>query len=765
LEERVLVSFLFLLMSKATTAAFAAQKEFILKLGDASMVVRTGLLANQANATVLCQMGETVCMGNCTLSSKARDGVDFLPLQVVYQEKYYAGGVIGGGRFRKREGRPGDDYVLMGRVIDRGLRPMFPKQLRRDIQVFCTVLSYDKENEHDVASANAANLAVALSDCPADGPLGSVRISLIGGELVLNPTREARQKSDLDLFLTASLGRIVMIEAGANQVSEEEVLRAIEFGKKWAQKIAQFFADIQKEIGKEKFVAEPAYSHDEARKLLSDWALKDITKAIKDPLAKLDRRALFNEFMDGAAEKLEEKYGKVGSGSDDEEREKLYANAPVLMDEIIKGEVRRLILEEGIRMSSRKAEEIRPIGAMVDVLPNIVHGSALFQRGETQGMTTCTLGSPGSKQIVEGMEGEKKLRYMHHYNFPPFSVGETSNRLFVGNREIGHGRLAEKGLEPVLPSEENFPYTIRIVTEILESNGSSSMAATCGSTLALMAAGVPIAAPVSGIALGLISDETNDKYIILSDLQDEEDFGGDMDFKVTGTAKGVTAIQMDIKIKGLPDHVFKEALERARTGRLFILESMLAAIPEPRKSLSPRAPRIETIQINSDDIRLVIGKGGETIQKITGDLGVEIDIEDSGLIFVTAPDGDKMAQAREWIEGIVAKPEVGKTYQCTVVRVIDGVGAIVEFLKGKDAMIHISELQWKRTERVEDILNVGDEIEAICVEYDAMDGKTRMSLKQMQPRPEGMPPDRPSSGGHRRSGHSPRHGGGRGPRR
>ena len=725
MREGIFISFPIYIMS-------TSQKEYSLSLGDESLVIKTGLLASQANATVLCQMGDTVSMSNCTISSRARAGVNFLPLQVVYQEKYYAGGKIAGGRFRKREGRPGDDYVLMGRIVDRGLRPMLTKHMRNDIQVFCTVLSYDFEHEHDVASTNAANLAVAISDCPADGPLGSVRVGMIGGELVLNPSREARTKSELDMFLTATVDRIVMIEAGANQVSEEEIVKAIEFGKKWAQKIAKFFADIQKEIGKEKMEIDPVFKHEEASKLLSEWALPTVTKAIKDPMEKLVRRRALNEFIDGAAEKLEEKYGEAG---DNEELTELYANAGDLMDKVIKGEVRRLILEEGIRMSSRKVDEIRPINCIVDILPSQVHGSGLFQRGETQGLTTCTLGSPGSKQIVEGMEGEKELRYMHHYNFPPFSVGETSNRLFVGNREIGHGRLAEKGLLPVLPKEEDFPYTIRTVTEILESNGSSSMAATCGSTLALMAAGVPISAPVSGIALGLISDEKNDKYVILSDLQDEEDFGGDMDFKVTGTEKGVTAIQMDIKVKGLPDHVFKDALEKAKTGRSHILKEMLKAIPETRKELSPKAPRIETITINPDDIRLVIGKGGETIQKITGDLGVEIDIEDSGLVFVTAPDGETMKKASEWIGGIVAKPEPGKVYDCKVVRVIDGVGAIVEFLKGKDAMIHISELQWKRTERVEDILNVGDEVQAKCVEYDAVAGKTRMSLKQMQERP------------------------------
>lgn len=726
----------------------STEKEYSLELGDQKFTVRTGLIARQANATVLAQMGDTVCMGNCTVSAKPRAGVDFLPLQVVYQEKFYAGGKIGGSRFRKREGRPSDDYVLLARVIDRGLRPMFPKHIRNDIQVFCTVLSYDFEHEHDIVASNAANLAVAISDCPFEGALGTVRVGLIGGELVLNPSAEARTKSDLDMFVTASLAKVVMIEAGANQVPEAQLLRAIEFGKKWAQKLAKFFADIQKEIGKPKFEVSEPYTHDEAYAFVKDWILPTIAKAIKDDLPKLVRRKVMQDFMDAASDKLREHFASLPA----EELDELCSHGGPFVDNIVKAEVRRSILEDGLRMSGRKVDEIRALSAMVDVLPKRVHGSALFQRGETQGLTTCTLGAPGDKQIVEGMEGEHKLRYMHHYNFPPFSVGETSNRLFVGNREVGHGNLAQRGLEPVLPKEEDFPYTIRTVTEILESNGSSSMAATCGSTLALMAAGVPISAPVSGIALGLISDEDAGTYIILSDLQDEEDFGGDMDFKVTGTAKGVTAIQMDIKIKGLPDSVFVEALERARTGRATILKAMLAAISEPRKELSPYAPRIETIQVNPEDIRLIIGKGGEMIQKITGELGVEIDIEDSGLVFVTSVNGEAMQKAKEWIQGIVAKPEVGKVYDCKVVRIIAGTGAIVEFLRGKDAMIHISELQWTRTENVENVLTVGQEVKAKCVEFDPIEGKTRMSLKQMAPPPEGYvaPVRRPFSGGDRR---------------
>lgn len=746
------------------------QKEYSLELGNEQLIIKVGGIAEQANGTVLCQMGDTVAMGNCTVSAKAREGVDFLPLQLVYQEKYYAGGKISGSRFRKREGRPSDDYVLLARVIDRGLRPMFPKYLRRDIQVFATVLSYDFEHEHDIAAANAANLSVAISDCPCDGPIATVRVGMIGGELVLNPTREARLKSDLDMFVTASLERVVMIEAGANQVPEEDILKAIAFGKKWAQKIARFFADIQREIGKAKFEVEAPFSHKEAYEYLKAWALPTVTDAVKNHMPKNVRRAVFNRLMEESADKLKEKFPIQDTATDEEKEllEKLHKSGGTFIDQIIKAEVRRLVLDEGLRMSSRKVDEIRKLSAMVDILPNRVHGSALFERGETQGLTTCTLGGPGDKLLVEGMEGEQEHRYMHHYNFPPFSVGETSNRLMTGNREIGHGNLAQRGLEPVLPDEKDFPYTIRTVTEILGSNGSSSMAATCGSTLALMAAGVPIKAPVSGIALGLMSDEEKGKYVVLSDLQDEEDFGGDMDFKLTGTEKGVTAIQMDIKIKGLPDSVFEEAIARSKTGRAQILKVMLAALPEPRKELSPYAPRIESIQIDPEDIRLVIGKGGETIQKITKELGVEIDIEDSGIVFITSVNGDMMKKAIEWIQGIVAKPEVGKKYKGKVVRIIDGVGAIVEFLPGKDAMIHISELQWKRTDRVEDVLQMGQEVEAICIEYDPVEGKTRLSLKQMTPPPEGFVPPAPRMGGGFGGPRGPRPGGGGfrgGPRR
>lgn len=724
--------------------------EYSLELGNEQLVVRTGAIAQQANASVLCQMGDTVSLATCTLAAEERAGVDFLPLQVVYQEKYYAGGKIAGSRFRKREGRPSDDFVLLARVIDRGLRPMFPKHLHRDIQVMLTVLSYDFEHEHDIASANAANLSVALSDCPADGPLGSVRVGMINGELVLNPSREARLKSDLDMFLTASLERVVMIEAGANQVSEEDMLRAIEFGKKWAQKIAKFFADVQKQIGKAKFTVADPYMHDEGFAFLKEWAIPTIKNAIVTPMAKGARRAVFNDLMKQSPDRLKEKFrlaADAAPNSEDAKKlEELYAHGPAFVDKIIKGEMRRLVLEEGVRMSGRKIEEIRPLAATIDALPNRVHGSALFERGETQGLTTCTLGSPGDKQLVEGMEGEHELRYMHHYNFPPFSVGETSNRLMTGNREIGHGNLAQRGLEPVLPTEEAFPYTIRTVTEIMGSNGSSSMAATCGSTLALMAAGVPISAPVSGIALGLISDEEKGKYVILTDLQDEEDFGGDMDFKLTGTAKGITAIQMDIKIKGLPDKVFEEALMRSKKGRAQVLDVMLKAISEPRKELSPYAPRIETITINPDDIRLVIGKGGETIQKITKETGVQIDIDDSGLVFVTAMNGEAMEKAKTWIKGIVSKPEVGQVYKGKIIRIIDGIGAIMEFLPGKDGMIHISELAWGRTEKVEDVVKMGQELEAKVIEFDAQEGKTRLSLKQMSTPPEGWTPP-PARGG------------------
>ena len=404
----------------------SSEREFRLELGNQTWVFRTGALATQANGSILCQVGDTVVLGNCTVSAKPREGIDFLPLQLVFQEKYYAGGKVAGSRFRKREGRPSDHFVLLARVVDRGLRPMFPKYMRRDIQVFCTALSYDFEHEYDIAGANAANLAVAISDCPCDGPIASVRVGMIGGELVLNPSREAMVKSDLDLFLTASLERVVMIEAGANQLPEADILRAIEFGKKWAQKLARFFADIQKEVGKEKFAVEPPYEHSEAYAFLEAWAKPIATKAVKQPMPKLERRAIFDQLMTQAPEKVQAAIaeGKWTMQSEEATAE-LLAHVSGFVDKIIKAEVRRLVLEEGIRMSGRGIEEIRSITAVVDPLPNRVHGSGLFQRGETQGLTTCTLGGPGDKMLIEGMEGEEERRYMHHYNFPPFSVGET----------------------------------------------------------------------------------------------------------------------------------------------------------------------------------------------------------------------------------------------------------------------------------------------------------------------------------------------------
>jgi polyribonucleotide nucleotidyltransferase len=737
-----------------------SDKEYSLELGSQNITFRVGGPASQANASVFAQMGDTVSFAAITMGSKPTK-LDYMPLQVVYEEKYYAGGKIAGSRFRKREGRPADNFILLGRAIDRGLRPMFPQHLRHDIQIICSVLSYDFENEHDVLSANAANLATAISNCPADGPLGSIRVGMIGGELVLNPSREARMKSDLDLFLTASPERVVMIEAGANELIEADFLKAVKFGKKWAQKIATFFADLQKRIGLPKILIDPPYEREDVLREVTAFALPVVSKAIKDNLGKKERRRIFDDVMGKVEESVREQIenGKLKVENDEEERLLLYMREAV--DKVIKEEVRRLLLEEGIRMSGRKAEEIRTLKASIDPLPRRVHGSGLFQRGDTVALTTVTLGAPGDRLIVEGMEGEQKHQYFHHYNFPPYSVGEIGRRMGPGNREIGHGNLAQRSIEPVLPPAEEFPYTIRAVTEILSSSGSTSMAATCGSTLALMAAGVPIRTPVSGIALGLISDEEKGKYIVLSDLQDEEDFGGDMDFKIAGTTKGITAVQVDIKIKGLPDSVIEEAIARARTGRLEVLEVMLAAIAEPRKELSPYAPRIETVRIDPADIRLVIGKGGETIQKITEETGVEIDIEDSGLIFITSADGAAMQRAKEWIMRLTEKPEVGKVYTGKVTRIIPDVGAIVEFLPGKDGMVHISELQWQRTERVEDVVKTGDEVQVKLVEADPAGDRNRLSIRQLTEPPPGMEvrPQRRGSPSGRRGG--PRHGGGK----
>ncbi|MBI5412190.1 polyribonucleotide nucleotidyltransferase [Candidatus Peregrinibacteria bacterium] len=701
-------------------------KEFRLMLGDKELVIETGKLAKQCNGSATARLGDTVVLATATLAKEARPGINFLPLMVNYQEKMYASGMIKSSRFVKRETRPSDEKILMGRVIDRTLRPLFPKYFYQDIQVILTTLSYDQENEHDMIAAIAASAALSISDIPFEGPTATVRVGLINGEFVLNPSPETRKKSDLDLIVSSSPKNVVMIEAGAKEVPEAKMLEAIAFGKKWGQKICSFIQEIQKAVGKKKREFPPA----SANETLTGYIEKNYTSKIETVLFETAGKLARYEAFRGFSKEVEEHFEKEMEGDE------ALAQIDDLVDNLVKKIVRKNILENEKRMGGRKLNQIRSLNIQVGFLPR-THGSGLFERGETQGLTTCTLGSPGDVQILEGIEGESKKRYFHHYNFPPFSVGETSNRLFPGNREIGHGALAERAIEPLLPSKEEFPYTIRTVTEILGSNGSSSMAATCGSALALMDAGVPIKKMVAGIAMGLMTDPASSNYKILTDLQDEEDMGGDMDFKVTGTRDGITAIQMDIKIKGLSEQIFTEALEKARQGRMEILDAMEKVIAKPRAELSKYAPRLITLHVNPEKIRFIIGPGGEVINKIIAECGVDVDIEDDGTVVITTKQEEGGRRAQEWIEGIVAEPEEGKIYKnCKVTRLLE-FGALCEFMPGKEGMIHVSEIAEKFVENIADHIKLGQIVNVKLKEVDVQNNRFRLSIKGVpQPIPE-----------------------------
>jgi len=694
-------------------------KTFKMTLGEKEFIVETGKLAQMANGSCTLRVGDTVILATATMSKQARSGVNFLPLMVNYQEKMYASGQIKGSRFIKRETRPSDDKVLMARVSDRTYRPLFPKGFHRDIQVMLTTLSYDRENEHDMVATTAGSIALSISNIPFEGPTATVRVGLVEGQLIINPTMQQREVSDLDLIVSSDVSNIVMIEAGANEVTEEKMLEAIALGKEAAKKLASFIKDIQNEIGVEKLVfVEPEKNQDIISYVNENYAEK-IMAALYEKPGKLERFAYFAEVGKEVTEALKEKVpedelGQVGDA----------------VNKLVKTIVRKNILENKKRIGGRGLDEIRALSVEAGLLPR-THGSALFNRGETQGLSTCTLGSPGDAQLIDGIEGESKKRYFHHYNFPPFSVGETSNRLFTGNREIGHGSLAERALMPVLPSKEEFPYTIRTVTEILASNGSSSMAATCGSSLALMDAGVPLKAAVGGVAMGLMTDYNDpSNYAILTDLQDEEDFGGDMDFKVTGTRKGITAIQMDIKLKSLEDHVFVEALEAAKKGRFHILDAMDAVISQSRPDLSDYAPRLLSMSVNPEKIRFIIGPGGEMINKIIAETGVDsIDIEDDGSIVITSLGGESAKKAEQWIKDITTDPETGKVYENSKVTKVLEFGAIVEFMPGKEGMVHVSEISDEFVKDVSTLISEGQIVNVKLMAIDERQGRFKLSMK------------------------------------
>lgn len=688
-----------------------------MSLAGRELSIETGHLAKQASGAVLVRYGDTVVLVTATTSKEPREGVDFFPLTVDYEEKMYAVGKIPGG-FLRREGRATEAATLSARLIDRPIRPLFPKGYRCDVQIVATVLSVEADNEPDMCAMIGASAALHLSSAPFMGPIAGVSVGLIGDEFIINPTETQRAESRMHLSVAGTFDAIMMVEAGAKEVPEEQMLDAIMFGHEEIQRIVAMIEEFRADalaagIAQNKIDVEPielpedivadveATAHDELKE-----ALQIVNKQARDEAV--------SAVKDKAVEALIEKYP--------EQEEDLRAALEAMMKQI----VRKLITLEHKRPDGRAITEVRPLTCEVDLLPR-AHGSAVFTRGQTQIMSVTTLGSLRDNQLLDGIENVDSRRYLHHYNFPPYSVGETRPMRGPGRREIGHGALARRALEPVIPSEEEFPYTIRVVSEAIESNGSTSMGSVCGSTLSLMAAGVPIKKPVSGVAMGLIRE--GDEFVVLTDLQGLEDALGDMDFKVAGTKDGVTALQMDIKISGINRAILKQALAQAYDGRMFIMDAMLAAIPAPRTELSPYAPRVLQMKIDVDKIKDVIGSGGKTIKKIIELTGVEIDVEESGVVHILSVDADAAARAQKMIEDIVREPEVGEIYEGPVVKIMD-FGAFVNILPGKDGLVHISQLAKKRVNKVEDVVKVGDIVRVKLVEIDKQ-GRLNLSMKAL----------------------------------
>ncbi|MBR6969908.1 MAG: polyribonucleotide nucleotidyltransferase [Firmicutes bacterium] len=691
---------------------FTDYRTFRTAVGGRLLEVEIGKVCEQANGQCWVRYGDTVVNCTATMSKTPREGVDFFPLSCDFEEKLYAAGKIPGG-FIKREGRPSEKAILTSRLMDRPLRPLFPKGFYNDVQVVATCMSMDHDCAPEFCAMVGSSIAIAISDIPWDGPTGSVIVGRVDGRLVINPTSEQRAVSDINMTVAGTKEAIMMVEAGAKIVPENEVLDAIMFAHEEIKKIVAFIDEIVKEVGKEKIQIELYKPSEEIDAAVREYAVDKMHQAILtfDKQERLDN-------MDAVEVETKEHFAEIfPEGAKD---------VDAVLYNITKEQVRGMILDEGIRPDSRKCDEIRPIWVETGVLPR-VHGSGLFKRGQTQALSVATLGMLSEGQTLDGIFEETGKRYMHQYNFPGYCTGEAKPLRSPGRREIGHGALAERALLPVLPSEEEFPYAIRVVSEILSSNGSSSMASTCGSCLALMDAGVPIKAPVAGIAMGLIErvkEDGTSEYAILSDIQGMEDFLGDMDFKVTGTAEGVTAIQMDIKVHGLSREILEKALKQAKEGRMYIMSQMLEEIPEPRKQLSKYAPLITSMQIDPEKIRIVIGKGGETINRIIAQTGAKIDIDDSGLIFIAAPNTESGDAARKEIEYLTKDIEVGETYTGKVVRLMN-FGAFVECLPGKDGLLHISKICKERVEKVEDVLNIGD---IVTVKVSEIDSQGRVNL-------------------------------------
>ena len=693
------------------------EKKWSLQLGGRELIITTGLLAEQANGSVTVRYGDTVILATATMSKGASKITGYFPLMVDFEERYYAAGKIKGSRFIKREGRPSDDSILAGRAVDRTIRPLFDSRMRNEVQVVVTTLSYDGENNSDTVAMIAASAALSLSDIPWNGPIGAVHVGMADdGTLILNPNSEECKGSALDLLLAGTKDKINMIEAGGNEILEEKMVEAFEFGFTAIQKITQFIEAIRTEAGKIKVIPALLRGSDEfetaVKKAFLDGGISDVLYLLP------------KKVMEEASSTLSAKVSQWAKEAFPQQ-ESLGELLSLISDEAADEIVHENILQHEKRPDGRKLTEIRPIWCKVGILPR-THGTGLFSRGETQALTVTTLGAPGDEMVVDTMETDEKKRYIHFYNFPPYSVGEVRPMRGPGRREIGHGMLAEKALIPVLPSREEFPYTIILVSEVLSSNGSSSMASTCGSTLSLMDAGVPIKKPVSGIAMGVIVGK-NGEYKILTDIQGLEDHYGDMDFKVTGTKDGITAMQMDVKIDGLTPEVLRVAVAQAKVARLEIMEKMLAVIPEPRKTMSPYAPRIITLHINPEKIRDVIGPGGKVINQIIDETGVSIDIEDDGSVFITSADETSAAKAVEWVNNITREVKAGELFQARITRIMN-FGAFAEVLPNQEGLIHISELADSRVENVEDVVHVGDIVPVIVKEIDNQ-GRINLSHK------------------------------------
>ena len=698
---------------------FTDYHTFRTALGGRLLQLEIGKVCEQANGQVTVRYGDTVVNCTATASKQPRQDIDFFPLSCDYEEKMYAVGKIPGG-YIKREGRPGEHGILTSRLMDRPLRPLFPKGFRNDVSVVAVAMSVDHDCSPEVAAMIGSSVALATSDIPWDGPTGSVKVGRVDGELIINPTYEQGMKSDIDLTVAGTKEAIMMVEAGANEVSESDMLDAIMFAHEEIKQLCVFIEEIANEVGKDKMEYVVFKADDDVDEAVRAYATDKMVEAIKtfDKLVRLEN-------MEKVETETHEHFAEIFEDRDKEVGEVLYA--------IKKEQVRSMILDEGVRPDNRKLSEIRPLFSETGFLPR-AHGTGLFKRGQTQVLSVATLAPLSEAQDLDSIDIDRTTkRYMHQYNFPGYSTGEPKPPRSPGRREIGHGALAERALLPVIPSEEEFPYAIRVVSEVLSSNGSSSMASTCGSCLALMDAGVPIKKPVSGIAMGLIErveEDGSSRYAILSDIQGMEDFLGDMDFKVTGTPDGITAIQMDIKVHGLSREILEQALEQARVGRAYILESMLEEIAEPRAELSPYAPRCISMRVHPDKVRLVIGPGGKNVNKIVEETGCKVDISDDdvGLISIYSSDEASAAKAKSMIEYLTADVEVGKTYEGEVKRIMN-FGAFIEILPGKEGLLHISKIANHRVDKVEDVMNIGDKV---VVKVTEIDNQNRINLSRKE---------------------------------